>query len=264
MDLGLAGKTAIVTGGASNIGRATVLAFAGEGANIVIADMDEKQARKTADDANALNGNAIVIEADVGNRESVEAMVNGTLNAFGSIEVLVNNVSWANQGPFLVDKQDEEVEKEIRLNFWNLIYCSRAVARHMIERKYGKIINLGSGAGRTGTPGGTTYSALKSAVIGFTKALARELGRYEINVNCVCPGVVVPSKPEDAGEGSFWSSRVTEEWTPEYLRKLNAGAVIRRFGDPGDIANMIVFLSSDCASYVTGQTISVDGGSLMM
>lgn len=264
MDLGLAGKTVIVTGGASNIGRAIVLAFAREGANIVIADLDEKQAHKTADDANALGGHALVIKADVGDRDSVQTMVKKTLDAFGSVDVLVNNVAWANQGPFLVDKPDDEIEKEIRLNFWSVIYCSRAVARHMIDRKYGKMVNIGSDAGRLGIPRGTTYSGTKAAVIGFTKALARELGRHGINVNCVCPGTVAPERPEDAGEGSFWSGRVRDEWTPEYLQKLVAGNAIRRLGNPQDIADMVVFLASDCASYVTGQTISVDGGLAMV
>ena len=264
MDLGLAGKTVIVTGGASNIGRATVLAFAREGAKVVIADMDEKQAQKTANDASALGANAVVIKADVGDRESVETMVKKALDAFGSIEVLVNNVAWANQGPLLVDKPDEEIEKEIRLNFWSTIYCSRAVARHMIERKYGKIVNLGSDAGRAGVPRGVTYSGSKAAVIGFTKALARELGHHGINVNCICPGFVVPERPEDAGEGSFWSGRVRDVWTPEDLQRQIAGNAIRRLGNPQDIANMVVFLASDCTSYVTGQTISVDGGMVMI
>ncbi|MBL7119418.1 MAG: SDR family NAD(P)-dependent oxidoreductase [Dehalococcoidia bacterium] len=137
MDLGLAGKTVIVTGGASNIGRAIVLTFAREGAKIAIAELDEKQAHKTADDAKALGGNALVIRTDVGNRESVETMVKKTLDAFGSVDVLVNNVAWANHGPLFVDKPDDEIEKETRLNFWSVIYCSRAVAKHMIGPKRG-------------------------------------------------------------------------------------------------------------------------------
>lgn len=264
MDLGLSGKTVIVTGGASNIGRATVLAFAREGANIVIADLDEKQAHKTADDANALGGHALVIKADVGDRDSVQTMVKKTLDAFGSVDVLVNNVAWANQGPLLVDKPDDEIEKEIRLTFWSVIHCSRVVAKHMIDRKYGKIVNIGSDAGRAGQPRGVTYSGTKAAVIGFTKALARELGRHGINVNCVCPGWVVPERPEDAGEGSFWSGRVHDTWTPEDLQKQIQICAIRRLGTPRDIADMVVFLASDCTSYVTGQTISVDGGAVMM
>jgi 2-hydroxycyclohexanecarboxyl-CoA dehydrogenase len=129
MDLGLAGKTAIVTGGASNIGKASVLGFAREGANVVITDMDEKQYQKTAVEAKALGGDVLVIPTDAGSKESVEVVV---------------------------DRPDEEIEKEIRLTFWSVIHCNRAVARNMIERKYGKIVTLGSGAGGTGPLGGPT------------------------------------------------------------------------------------------------------------
>jgi len=205
-----------------------------------------------------------VIEADVGDRDSVQAMVKKTLDTFGRIDVLVNNVGWANQGPLLVDKPDDEIEKEIRLNYWSVINCSRAVARHMIDRRYGKIVNIGSDAGRLGIGRGAAYSGSKAAVIGFSKALARELGRHGINVNVVCPGWVVPERPEDAGEGSFWSGQALDTWTPEDLQKQIRGNAIRRLGNPRDIANMVVFLASDCASYITGQTISVDGGLAMM
>ena len=263
MDLGLTGKTVIVTGGASNIGRAIVLTFAREAANIVIADLDEKQAQRTAGDASALGGHAVVITADVGDGESVENMVRQTLDTFGGVDVLVNNVGWANQGPLLVDKPDQEIKKEIRLNCWSVLNCSRVVARHMMERKYGKIVNISSDAGRAGVPGAVVYSGTKAAVIGFTRALARELGRYGVNVNCVCPGVIVPETAEDVGEGSFWSERVRHTWSQDDLRKMTAGNAIRRPGNPQDIANMVVFLASDCASYVTGQTFSVDGGMVM-
>ncbi|OGO03034.1 MAG: hypothetical protein A2Y91_02980 [Chloroflexi bacterium RBG_13_54_8] len=264
MDLGLAGKTAIVTGGASNIGRSIVLAFAVERANIAIADLDEKQAHRTAGDANDLGGHALVIKADVGSRDSVEIMVERTLDTFGRIDVLVNNVAWANHGPFLVDKPDTEIEKEIRLDYWSAIYCCRAVSRRMIAQQYGKIVNIGSDAGRSGVPGGAVFSGTKAALVGLTKALAKEMGRHGINVNCVCPGWVVPEKPGDTGEGSFWYGRFRDVFTAEYLEKQTRGNAIRRPGNARDIANMVVFLASDCASYVTGQTISVDGGAVMV
>lgn len=263
MDLGLAGKTVIVTGGGSNIGRGIVLAFAGEGANIVNADLDEKQAQKTVDDAKALGGHAVPVKTDVTDWDSVQAMVKKTLDTFGGIDVLVNNVGWSNQVPF-VGKPDDEIEKEISLNYWSVINCTRAVADHMVERKYGKIVNISSDAGRAGVPKGVTYSGTKGAVIALSKALARELGRYGININTVCPGWIVPEKEEDAGEGSFWHKRVLDSYSPEYLQKQVAGCAIRRLGSPRDIANMVVFLASDCASYITGQTISVDGGLVMM
>ena len=223
MDLRLAGKTAIVTGGASNVGRGIVLAFAREGANIVIADRDEKQSLKTAGDANALGGHALVVNTDVCDSDSVDNMVKKTIDSFRRIDVLVNDVTWAVQGPLLVDKTDDEIDKEIRTAYWSAICCSKAVARHMMEQRYGRIINMGSNSGRKGQAGAVTYSANKAAIIGLTKALARELGRYNITVNCVCPGVVLPENPEDVGEGSYWHGRFKGVFTPEYVAKAISG-----------------------------------------
>ncbi|MBM3132459.1 MAG: SDR family oxidoreductase [Chloroflexi bacterium] len=264
MDLGLKGKTAIVTGGASNIGRAITLTLAGEGANVCIADLDEKQAHRTARDAEALGVRSLLVRIDVADRASVESMVSRTLEAFGQIDILVNNVGWSIPDVLLVDKPDDQIEKETRINYWGVIYASRAVTPHMIGRKYGKIINIASDAGRLGVPGSAVFSGVKGAVISLTRAHAREAGRYGINVNAICPGWVVPAKPEDAGEGSFWRDRVKDVWNSDDLKKRMAAAVIRRLGDPQDIADMVAFLSSDKASYITGQAISVDGGMAMI
>ncbi|MBL7119420.1 MAG: SDR family oxidoreductase [Dehalococcoidia bacterium] len=263
MDLGLEGKTVIVTGGASNVGRGIVLAFAREKANVVIADLDEKQAQRTAADAEAEGGRATSVSADVCDSTAVEAMVNASLDAFGGIDVLVNNVTWAVQGPLLVDKQDDEIEREIRTAYLSAVLCTRAVARHLIDQGHGRIINLGSNSGRSGQARAAIYSANKAAIIGLTRALAKELGRYNITVNCVCPGVVLPEKPEDTGEGSFWYSRSEKVYTLDYVEKLMKGNPIRRVGRAEEVADMVTFLASDCASYITGQTIAVDGGGFM-
>ena len=262
IDLGLTGKTVIVTGGGSNIGRGIVLTFAREGSNIVNAEMDEKQGQKTVDDANALGGQAILVKTDVTDWNSVQAMVKKTWERFGKIDVLVNNVGMARQRPF-VEKTRKECEKEISLNYWSVINCTRAVIDYMIERRYGKIINISSGAGRVGVENTAIYSATKGAVISFSKALARELGRYGININAVCPGWVVPESSQDVGEGSFWRQGL-DFYTPEVLRKIAKASPLGRLGSAQDIANTVVFLASDCASYITGQTISVDGGVTMV
>lgn len=262
IDLGLKGKTVIVTGGGSNIGRGIVLAFAREGANIVNAEIDEKQGQKTVDDANAFSGQAILVKTDVTDWDSVQAMVKQTLERFGKIDVLVNNVGMARQRPF-VEKSREECEKEISLNYWSVINCTRAVVDYMIERRYGKIINISSGAGRVGVANTSIYSATKGAVISFSKALARELGRYGININAVCPGWVVPESSQDVGEGSFWRQGL-DSYTPEVLRRIAKASPLGRLGSAQDIANTVVFLASDCTSYITGQTISVDGGVTMV
>ncbi len=262
IDLGLTGKTVIVTGGGSNIGRGIVLTFAREGSNIVNAEMDEKQGQKTVDDANALGGQAILVKTDVTDWNSVQAMVKKTWERFGKIDVLVNNVGMARQRPF-VEKTRKECEKEISLNYWSVINCTKAVIDYMIERRYGKIINISSGAGRVGVENTAIYSATKGAVISFSKALARELGRYGININAVCPGWVVPESSQDVGEGSFWRQGL-DFYTPEVLRKIAKASPLGRLGSAQDIANTVVFLASDCASYITGQTISVDGGVTMV
>jgi len=264
VDLGLAGKTAIVTGGSSNIGRGIVLALAKEGANVVITYRDEKQARKTADDANAMGGHALPVRTEVVERESVENMVKKTLEAFGRIDILVNNVGGGNEGPFLVDKPYEEIEKEIKVNYWSVIYTCKSVSRHMMEQSYGRIINIGSDVARSGSARNPVYAASKAAVIGLTKSLARQLGRYNVTVNCILPGWTLPEKPEDVGQGSFWyGEKARQVFSPEFLEKQVKGLPIRRTGTPRDIACMTVFFASDCASYITGQTIAVDGGAVM-
>ena len=264
MELGLKGKTAIVTGGSSNIGRAIVLALVKEGANVVITYRDEIQAQKTAKEANALGGGrALPMKTQVVDRGSVENMVRETLEAFGRIDILVNNVGSSTDGPHIVEKPYDQIEHEVEVNYWSVIHCSKAVAGHMIERKWGRIVNLGSGVALVGRAGDTIYAASKAAVIGFTKSLSRELGRYNITVNCVVPGWTMPENPGDVGAGSFWHGKSKEVYSPEYIEKQVKALPIRRVGIPRDVANMVVFLASDCASYVTGQTICVNGGAVI-
>jgi 2-hydroxycyclohexanecarboxyl-CoA dehydrogenase len=263
MDLNLAGKVVIVTGGGSNIGRGIVLSFAKEGPNVVIADIDEVQAQKVAKEANDLGGKAIVIKTDVTDVDSVTAMVKKTLEQFGKIDVLVNNVGWGMDRLF-IEKPRTEWEKEVNINFWGVINCTRAVLDHMIERKYGKIISISSDAGRMGEYREAVYAGCKGGVIAMSKALARELGRYGINVNVVCPGMTLPESPEHAGELSMWKSPMAQFLTPEVQEKAAKAYPLRRLGKPQDVANVVVFLASDVASFITGQTISVSGGYTMM
>jgi 2-hydroxycyclohexanecarboxyl-CoA dehydrogenase len=263
MDLNLADKTVIVTGGGSNIGRAIVLAFAKEKSNVVIADIDEVQAQKVAKEAASLSGKVIAIKTDVTSFDSVAATVKGTIEEFGRLDVLVNNVGWTLDRLFM-EKTRSEWEKEVNINFWGIVNCARAVLDHMIERKYGKIISIGSDAGRMGEYREAVYAACKGGVIALSKSLARELGRYGINVNVVCPGVTVPENPEYAGELSMWKGPMAQVFTPEAQEKAAKAYPLRRLGKPDDIANAVVFLASDAASYITGQTISVSGGYTMM
>jgi 2-hydroxycyclohexanecarboxyl-CoA dehydrogenase len=262
--LGLAGKTAIVSGGGSNIGRGIVLAFAEQGTNVGIAELDEAQGAKVASEANALGkGKVENIRTDVTDWDSVQAMVKRTLDKFGQIDILVNVVGWVRDDLF-VKKPREDWEKEIARNFWSDINCTRAVLDHMIERKNGKIISIGSDAARVGQLREAVYSGCKGALISMTKSLARELGRYGITVNVVCPGVVVPASKDITTSESMWTDDMMRVFgTPEALEKIARGIPLGRLGTPEDIASAVLFLASDRANFITGQTISVDGGYTM-
>jgi 2-hydroxycyclohexanecarboxyl-CoA dehydrogenase len=262
--LGLEGKTAIVTGGGSNIGRGIVLAFAEQGANVAIAELDEAQGAKVAKEANSLGkGKVENIRTDVTDWNSVQAMVKRTLDKFGQVDILVNIVGWVRDDLF-VKKPREDWEKEIARNFWSDINCTRAVLDHMIEREYGKIINISSDAARVGQLREAVYSGCKGAVISMTKSLAKELGRYGININVICPGVVIPASRDVTTSESMWTDDMMKIFgTPEALEKIAKGIPLGRVGTPVDIANAVLFLASDRANFITGQTISVDGGYTM-
>jgi len=264
MELGLEGKTVIVTGGGSNIGRAITFAFAKEKSNVVIADIDEEQGKKVAKEASALGGKVIAIKTDVTDYASVEAMVKKTIEKFGKIDVLVNNVGWVANKLFM-KKPREEYMKEITINYLGVINCTRVVLDHFVEHKAGKIVNIASDSGRMGEPREAVYSGTKGAVIAFGKAVAREVGRYGININTICPGATVPEKPGTAGKDSMWAGDVTVEMIPaETKEKMIGHYPLGRLGKPEDAANAAVFLASDAAAFITGQTLSVSGGFSMM
>jgi len=265
VDLGLEGKTVIVTGGGSNIGRGIVLGFAREGANVVNAEIETDQGQKVVDEANRLGAKAVLIKTDVTDWESVQAMVKETLRAFGKIDVLVNNAGGTPRNRPFVEKPREEWDKEINLNYWSVINCVRAVIDHMMERKQGKIVNISSGSGQTGLAAIhlAVYGGAKAGVIGLSRALAWEFGRYGININTVAPGWIVPASPDDVGQNSFWNQWGYDVYTPEVLQKSLKHWPIQRLGRPEDIADTVLFLASERASFLTGQTISVSGGVAM-
>ncbi len=263
MELGLAGKTVIVTGGASNVGRGIVLAFAREGSNIVIADIDEVQGQKTAELARKQDGKVLVLKTDVTNPEQCQAMVERTLDEFGRLDVLVNCVGWIYDRLF-IEKSREEWVKEVDTNYWSVINCVRAVIDHMIAQKSGKIISLASDAGKVGEYREAVYAGAKAAVIAFSKSLAREVGRYGVNINVLCLGTVPPANEEEIGAESMWrSGGLFYKMTAEVKEKMAKAYPLRRLGRAEDVANAVVFLASDVAGWITGQAISVDGGYAM-
>ena len=264
MDLNLAGKTVIVTGAGSNIGRAIALAFARERANVVVAEIDEAQGGKTVTEATALGAPAISVRTDVTRWESVQAMVRAVEARFGRVDVLVNNVGWTHDALF-VDKTRDEWEREIQINLWGMINCTRAVLDGMIARKAGAIVSMGSDAGRMGEFREGVYGACKAGVIALSKSIAREVGKFGIRLNVVCPGMTMPKSDDEVGALSMWTAEENRAWrTPEMQARIAKVYPLRRIATPDDVTGAVVFLASDAASFVTGQTLSVSGGYTMM
>jgi 2-hydroxycyclohexanecarboxyl-CoA dehydrogenase len=265
MELNLAGKSVVVTGGGSNIGRAISLAFAREGAHLTIAEIDEGQGKKAAGEAQRQGAaSATVVPTDVTKWDSVRVMVRDVEARLGRVDVLINNVGWTHDRLF-IEKERAEWEKEVQLNLWGMINCTRAVLDGMIARKAGAIVSLGSDAGRMGEFREAVYGACKAGVIALTKSVAREVGRYGIRLNVVCPGMTIPASEEDFGALSMWAAETNRAWgTPEMQARIAKAYPLRRVGKAEDVAPAVVFLASDAASFITGQTLSVSGGYTMM
>lgn len=259
MKLGLAGRTAIVAGGASNIGRQITLSLAEEGVNVALVDLDHNQADRVVKTASGLEGKVVAVKCDVTLRDDVDKAVTEAIRNFGPADILVNCVGWAEHKLF-VEKEWHLAEREMAINFWGALYMSRAVLPPMIERRSGKIVCVTSDAGKAGENREAVYSAAKAGVMGFVRTLAKEVGRYSINVNGVCPSMTVPEADADVGENSMHYKR---ERPPELMDRIVKMYPLRRVGKPIDVANLVVFLSSDASSFITGQNISVNGGFLM-
>jgi len=261
MELGLAGKAVIVTGGANNIGRGIALGFAAEGARVLIADIDETSARQVAEEA---GGGAAAQRTDVSSWVSTQAMAARAIDLYGRVDVLVNCAGGTIDRLFL-EKPREEWEREVAINFWGFINCTRAVLEQMVEQRSGAVVSISSEAGRMGEWREAVYSGTKAGVIAMSKSLAREVGSKGIRFNVVCPGFI-PGRRDaggDFGEGSMWSGKQGEQFSDELLEKIAKSYPLRRLGRPDDIAPAVMFLASDAASYITGQTLSVSGGYTM-
>ncbi len=265
MELGLKGKNVVVTGGGNNIGRAITLAFAAEGCNVAIAELNHDAGKRVAGEVAAMGSGATatVIDADVTDRARTDAMIAEAIARLGSVDVLINNVGWTIDRLFVEKSRDEHV-KEVDVNLWGAINCIHAVLPHMIERQQGVVVSMSSDAGRMGEYREAVYSACKAGVIALSKSLARETGRYGLRFNMVCPGLVVPPQSEVASPDSMWAQGMEELFTDEVLERVRRAYPLRRMGTAEEVANAVVFLASDAAGFITGQTLSVSGGYTMM
>jgi 2-hydroxycyclohexanecarboxyl-CoA dehydrogenase len=247
----LAGKVAIVTGSANGIGRAIAMRLASEGAKIAVADIDTNGAKRTADEIRAAGSNAIAVKLDVTQFEDAIAAANRTENVLGPIDILVNNAGWDKVEPF-VDTNPETWNRIIAVNYIGPLNCCKAVVPGMQSRKRGKIVSISSDAARVGSTGEAVYAGCKAAIIGFSKTLARELARYGINVNVVCPG------PTDTA-----LLRTAMAGREGVLDAMAKSIPMRRLGKPEDLAGAIAFFASSDSDYATGQVISISGGLTM-
>lgn len=245
MDLYLKDKVALITGAGSGIGRTTALFLAEEGTKVCCADLFEERTQETARMIKERGGQAIHVACDVRDYDQVTRMVKQVIGTYGRMDILINSAGVAAGGLFS-DTEPQGWAQELTINLNGTMNCCRAAIEHMIPRNYGKIVNLASDAGKVGEKRMTVYGASKGGVIGFTKCLAVEMGRFKINVNAVSPGVV--RSPMTA----YLTDEMAKEWARFYP--------LRRLGETEDIANMIVFLCSDRTNWMTGQIISVDGG----
>jgi 3-oxoacyl-[acyl-carrier protein] reductase len=240
----LAGKTAIITGAGGHLGRGTALRLAEEGARVLVNDINLPEARKTVEMIARQGGQGMANGADLTKPQEVRDMVATVIDDWGQIDILINNAGDIKDA-LLTQMTDEQWDFVIDLNLKGSFLCARAVSSHMIARRYGKIVNLSSMAYK-GNVGQANYSAAKSGVVGFTRAIGLELARYGINVNCIAPGMIDTPR--------------TQTLDPQILDRIVKKTPMRRMGEIVDIANAILFLVSEDAKYITRQVIHVAGG----
>jgi len=247
----LQGKSALISGGGGGIGRAVALALARAGAKTAIADIAKDNAEKVSADVKAFGGDAMACPVDLTKKADVDRMVSEVLARFGQIDILVNCQGWDRLEPF-VESSEETWEKLLAINFKSVLYTAHAVLPNMISRNFGKVVNISSDAGRVGSSWEAVYAGAKGAVIAFSKTIAREVARYQINVNVVCPGLTETPLLQ--------AVRTQSEQTAKIIDSVTKATPFRRPAKPEEIADMCLFLASPAAAFITGQIIYIDGG----
>ena len=242
-------EVALITGGARGIGKNMAVAFAKEGADIVLGDVIEM--KDVAQEIRDLGRKVITVKVDVSKKEQVDNLIVTAINIFGKLDILVNSAGIARHARFL-DMSEEDWDVVLNVNLKGVFLCSQAAAKYMIERKYGKIINVASISGMSSIAAGqANYGAAKAGVIQLTRICARELGCYGINVNAIAPGLVVTN---------ITYSRRTQSEVESTVEDWKKSSALGRVGTTQDMANLALFLASDKSSFITGQVIVSDGG----
>ena len=256
-DMVLDGKVALVTGAGQGIGAAAALALSEAGASVIAVDINADLARRTADTIAAHQRKSLAITADVGDVAAIQAMVDQSIATFGQIDILVNNAGVTRRAD-IMDLTEADWDRIHRVNAKGVFFCLQSVARTMIPRRQGRIINIASIAGKGyAQTSNAAYAASKGAVISLTLTASQQLARYDINVNAVCPGVT----RTELGEANLRVRAAQEGLDIEAMDRKRLELIpLRRANDPEDIAAMVVFLATPGARNITGQTINVDGG----
>ncbi|HEX5528096.1 MAG TPA: glucose 1-dehydrogenase [Methylomirabilota bacterium] len=253
----LAEQVAIVTGAGNGIGRATALALGRAGAHVAVVDVDAAAAKATADAVAALGRRSLALDTDVGDLAAIDRMVQAVTGTFGRVDVLVNNAGVTRRA-YIMDLTEQDWDRIMRVNAKGVFFCLQRVAREMIPRRSGRIVNIASiaGKGYAGTSN-AIYAASKGSVISLTRTAAQQLARHDINVNAICPGITVTALSE-----ANVAVRARDEGlsVEEMTRRRNAVIPLGRPNDPEDVAALAVFLAGPAARNVTGQSLNVDGG----
>jgi 2-hydroxycyclohexanecarboxyl-CoA dehydrogenase len=248
------GRVAFVTGAARGIGEAIARGLAADGLAVVVADLRADEAKATAASICADGGKALAVEMDVTSTDSVEAAVSAAREQVGKVDVLVNNAGWDDLKPFL-DTDEDLWDRVIDINYKGVLRTTHAVLPEMVERGWGRVVNIGSDAGRVGSSLESVYSGAKGGIIAFTKTIAREVARKGITANVVCPGPTDTPFLQQVVNGQGDADKV--------IASMVAGVPMKRLAVPAEIAAAVRFFAGDDAGYITGQTLSVSGGLTM-
>ncbi len=240
-----AGKVAVVTGGSKGIGRAIALMLAAEGARVMICSRHLEAAQRVISEILAAGAEGVAVQADMARRSDAEALIQESVERFGRLDILVNNAAVTKDG-LVIRMKEEDWDTVLDVNLKGAFFTTRAALRPMLKQQSGRIVNISSVVGLMGNPGQANYVASKAGLIGFTKAVAKEVASRAITVNAVAPGFVKTEMTEG----------LPEELRAAYLKQIPVG----RFGDATEVAALVSFLASAAAGYITGQVISVDGG----